>query len=326
MKILVTGGCGFLGAYIILALKAEGHNPIAYDYGNPSKELEYLLPELANLRHCGDISDQGALASICEREGIEAIVHAASRVGFESSLADPKGYYQTNIMGFVNVCEAARAASVGKVVLISSNSVYHKGAGSHLSECECPFSISRGTPAAHYGTSKMASEAIGMAYAEFHGVDFIALRVTAIYGFGMRHAIHVKPMVENAIQNNKTTFATGGRMARDYTHVLDCADAALAAVVRPTTPKGAPRILNVSAGRLVTGSELARTVASVLPEADIEIGDLMGALEAENVKMRAPLDCTLAHDELGWRPKWTLVDGIRQYANKYREYIRAVDS
>src|SRR5215204_1791924 len=118
-----------------------------------------------------------------------------------------------------------------------------------LVEADPPFSVRDGNPAGHYGTSKMAGEAIGLAYASFQDVDFISLRVTAIYGFGMRSPMYIKPMVENAVRGVPTRFATGGPMKRDYTHVLDCCEAIMRALDAPRWAEGEQRILNVAAGR-----------------------------------------------------------------------------
>lgn len=326
MKILVTGGAGFLGAYVMRAASEAGFQVIGLDTGSPSPEITYLFPGITAKLHQVSIDDTDALERLCRQEGFDAIVHGASRVGFEPSIAEPKAYYQTNIMGFVNVCEVARKLDIRKMVLISSNSVYHKGTGDQLTEQDLPFSISHASPAAHYGTSKMASEAIGMAYSEFHGVDFHALRVTAIYGFGMRHGIHIKPMVENSVRGLPTRFETGGRMKRDYTHVQDCADAVIKTLQRAAIPTGAPRIFNISAGRLVSGRELAHAVTSLIPSADITIEDEMSKLEEENVKMRAALNCSLAAKDLGWAPKFSLEEGIIHFAETYRKYLEKIVS
>jgi nucleoside-diphosphate-sugar epimerase len=320
MKILVTGGSGFLGAYIMAALETAGHDPIAYDLAEPSAEMLAVMPGLGERLRLGEIGDADKLMRVCSEDRIEGIVHAAGRVGFERSLVEPKDYYQTNIMGFVNVCEAVRLLGLHKLVLISSNSVYHRGRGDKLSETDLPFSTSRATPAAHYGTSKMACEAIGLSYSEFHDIDFYALRVTAIYGFGMRLPIHIKPMVENAVLGLPTRFEGGGPMKRDYTHVSDCAEAVVLAIGKSRQPIGAERILNVSAGAAKTGTELAEIVKSVIPGADIEIGESLSPLELENLKMRAPLDCTLAKQALGWSPSWPIEDGVREYAERFRSY------
>jgi UDP-glucose 4-epimerase len=167
----------------------------------------------------------------------------------------------------------------------------------------------------------MAGEAIGMAYASFQQVDFISLRVTAIYGFGMRSPMYIKPMVENAVRGLPTRFATGGPMKRDYTHVLDCCDAIVLALNAPPLAQGAQRVLNVSAGQAHTAAEVADMVRKIVPGADIEIGDALDALEARNVKMRAPLDISAAKRVLGWSPQWPLERGIRQYAERYRAFV-----
>jgi UDP-glucose 4-epimerase len=241
-------------------------------------------------------------------------------VGLEPSLAQPLAFYQTNVMGLVNACEAARQLGMHKLVSISSNAAYHPGAGDILRETDPPFSVTAGNPAAHYGTSKMAGEAIAMAYATFQDLDVLSLRITAIYGFGMRQPMYLKPMVEDAVRGMPTRFATGGPMRRDYTHVRDCCDAIVRAL-DVQVPAGAQRVLNVSAGRTHTAAEVAEMVRRIIPGADIEIGDTLTPLEAQNVKMRAPLDIAAAKRVLGWSPQWKLEDGIRDYVERFREYL-----
>ena len=323
MNVLVTGGTGFLGAYVIAALEAAGHAPLAYDIAPPSSEMLFVAPTLASRFRPGQIGDIARLFEVCRGAKIEAIVHAAGMVGLEQSLAQPLATYQTNIMGLVHACEAAHRLGMRRLVAISSNAAYHKGTGERLTETDPPFSVTAGNPAAHYGTSKMAGEAIGLAYATFQEVDFLALRITAIYGFGMRSPMYIKPMVENAVRGVPTRFATGGPMKRDYTHVLDCVDAILLALNAPRLTTDEQRVLNVAAGRACTAAEVAATVRNIIPGAVIEIGDTLTPLEAENVKMRAPLDIQAAKRVLGWSPKWPLADGIRQYAGRYRQYLAA---
>jgi UDP-glucose 4-epimerase len=322
MNVLVTGGTGFLGGYVMAALEAAGHAPIAYDVAPPAPEMLAVAPTLAARFRAGQTTDLARLFDICRAEKIDAIVHAAGIVGLETSLAQPVVTYQTNIMGLVNVCEAARQLGIRKLISISSNAAYHKGAGDALVETDPPFSVSAGNPAGHYGTSKMAGEAIGMAYATFQEVDFLSLRITAIYGFGMRAPMYIKPMVENAVRGVPTRFATGGPMKRDYTYVFDCCDAILRALNAPRLGQGEQRVLNVAAGKACTAAEVAETVRRIIPGADIEIGDALTPLEQENVKMRAPLDVSAAKRLLGWSAQWPLEKGIRQYAERFGEYVR----
>ena len=249
------------------------------------------------------------------------MVHAAGLVGLEPSLAQPLATYQTNIMGLVHACEVARQLGMRKLVAISSNAAYHKGAGDKLVETDPPFSVTDGNPAGHYGTSKMAGEAIGMAYASFQEVDFISLRVTAIYGFGMRSPMYIKPMVENAVRGLPTRFATGGPMKRDYTHVRDCCDAIVLALNAPRNEPGAQRVLNVSAGQAHTAAEVAEIVRKVVPGADIEIGDTLTPLEARTSRCARRSMCRRRSACSAGRRKWPLEKGIREYAERYRKFI-----
>jgi UDP-glucose 4-epimerase len=320
MHVLVTGGAGFLGGYVMAALAKQGHQAFAYDIAPPSAETSAVSPDLAARFRTGQIGDIARLFEVCRNENIEAIIHTAAIVGLEVSLEQPVATYQTNVMGQVNVCEVARQLRMRRVVLVSSNAAYHKGSGSSLVETDPAFSIRDGNPAGHYGTSKMAAEAIGLAYATFQDLDFLSLRVTAIYGFGMRSPMYIKPMVENAVLGRPTRFATGGLMKRDYTHVLDCSDGIVAALQAPRWAAGEQRIINIASGSALTAAEVARTVRDVIPGADIEIGDALTPLEEQNVRMRASLDISAAKRLLNWSPKWPLEAGVLEYAEAFRRY------
>ncbi len=321
MNVLVTGGAGFLGGYVMAALERHGHEAFAYDIVPPSAETMAVSPEIDKRFRPGQINDIARLFDICRTEKIEAIIHSAGMVGLEVSLAQPVAFYQTNVMGLVNVCEVARQLQMQRVVYVSSNAAYHKGSGTSLAETDPAFSIQDGNPAGHYGTSKMAGEAIGLAYASFQNVDFLSLRITAIYGFGMRSPMYIKPMVENSVLGRPTRFATGGRMKRDYTHVLDCGDGIVAALQAPSWKAGEQRVINVASGNARTAAEVAEIVRDKVPGADIEIGDDLTPLEEQNVKMRASLDIGAAKRLLNWSPKWPLEAGIAEYAETFRRNL-----
>jgi nucleoside-diphosphate-sugar epimerase len=321
MNVLVTGGAGFLGSYVMAAAAKQGHEAFVYDIARPNAESLAVAPILAERFRAGQISDIARLFDVCRGDKIDAIVHSAGAVGLEGSLEQPVATYQTNVMGLVNACEVARQLKMRRFVFVSSNAAYHKGSGASLIETDPAFSIRDGNPAGHYGTSKMAAEAIGIAYATFQELDFLALRVTAIYGFGMRNPMYIQPMVENAVLGRPTRFVTGGRMKRDYSHVLDCSDGIIAALQAPRWPSGEQRVINIAAGQAKTAAEIAQVVREVIPGADIEIGDTLTPLEEQNVKMRAPLDVGAAKRLLGWSPKWSLDAGVAEYAEAFRRHV-----
>ena len=321
MNVLVTGGAGFLGGYIMAALLRQGHEAFAYDIAPPSADTLAVSPDIASRFCSGQINDIARLFAVCRGEKIEAVIHSAGMVGLESSLEQPIATYQTNIMGLVNVCEVARQMGMRRVVFVSSNAAYHKGSGATLVETDPAFSIRAANPAGHYGTSKMAGEAIGLAYADFQDVDFLAIRITAIYGFGMRSPMYIKPMVENAVLGKPTRFATGGRMKRDYTHVADCSDGIVTALTAPPWKAREQRVINIASGNARTASEVAQIVRDTIPGADIEIGDDLTPLEEQNVKMRTSLDIAAARRILNWSPQWPLEKGIAEYAETFRRHL-----
>lgn len=320
MKVLLTGGAGFLGSYIFAELEKAGHTVRVYDRNNVTPDLASVASSLADALSIGEIADSSALLAVCAKAQPDVIVHAAARVGFEASIEDPLGFYQTNVMGFVNVCEVARACGVPKVLLISSNTACHAGVGAMQKESDPAFSIFKANPSAHYGTSKMMTEAIGMSYAQFHGIDFVALRIAAVYGFGMRTPLYIKPMVENSVDGKKTVFKTGGRMKRDLTHVLDVSRAVARAVELERIRAGQSHVINVAAGSLVAPSEIAQIVRHTIPGADIEMGNALTPLEEENLKTRVPLDTSMALDILDWSPSYSIEEGIVEYAQRYRMF------
>ena len=321
MNVLVTGGAGFLGGYIMAALLRQGHEAFAYDIAPPAADTLAVSPDIAARFRSGQINDIARLFAVCREEKIEAIIHSAGMVGLEPSLEQPIATYQTNIMGLVNVCEVARQLEMRRVVFVSSNAAYHKGSGATLVETDPAFSIRDANPAGHYGTSKMAGEAIGMAYASFQNVDFLAIRITAIYGFGMRSPMYIKPMIENSVLGRPTRFKTGGRMKRDYTHVLDCSDGIVTALLAPPWKSGEQRVINVASGSARTAAEVAKIVRDMIPGADIEINDDLTPLEEQNVKMRTSLDIEAAKRLLNWSPKWPLEAGISEYAETFRRHL-----
>lgn len=328
MRVLVTGGSGFLGSHVVAALVAAGHGVVSYDMAAPGQEALAVLAGAGlgggQVAHAsGQTTDLARLMDVCRAERIDAIVHSAGIVGLETSLAQPAATYHTNITGMVNVCEAARQLGMARLIYLSSNAAYHGGDGAPLKETDPVFSVARGNPAGHYGTTKMACEAIGLAYASFHGLDMLALRVTAVYGLGMRSAMFIKPMVEGAVLGRPVRFATGGPMKRDYTYVPDCADAVVRGLSCPSPAEGAQRVFNVAAGQATAAADVARIVRQVVPGADIEIGDGLSPLEEVNARMRASLDISAARAAFGFAPAFTLEQGIRDYAERFRAFAGA---
>ena len=222
--VLVTGGTGFVGTYVCRLLAQQGQSAIAVGIEPFSEEAQFVLGEAAVTTRFvrGDVLDAAGLDVICAQYAPDAIVHAAGLVGHDTSLADPAKTYAVNVGGTVNVFEAARRAKIAKVLLISSNAAYHRKERDAFDETHPTTSLYSGNPNAHYGASKMAAEQVALAYHTFHGIDALAIRITSVYGFGMKPGqMQLKQIVEGAANGQAVKIASGGHVVRDYTYVED---------------------------------------------------------------------------------------------------------
>lgn len=322
--VMVTGGNGFLGSYVSCHLAERGYQVVSYDVAQPRPQTEFIQQPFKNsIRYVnGQVTDLSRFLSVCKSMNVARVVHCAASLDVSGSTEQPYATYMVNTLGAVTVYEAARLLDLERVVLISSNAVYHRKQYEPMDELHPVFSPSSGNPATHYGASKVAAEVIGLTYFTFNGVDLLILRMASMYGFGTQNPMYIKPMVENSVLGLQTNFPTGTEMVRDYTYVKDSA----AAVLKALEADGAAlsqRVFNTSAGRLYSAGEVARIVREVLPDARIEIGSGLSDLERSDIQARGALDCRKAKEELGYAPAYDLRSGVRDYVSMLRSYLQS---
>lgn len=312
--VLITGGSGFLGTYVTRLLAERGMRVIIFDAAAPIPELAALTaPHEANIvRVRGQILDLASIVRCVQHYKVERIFHAAALYDPPYSLEEPAITFQVNVTGTINVLEAARLASVQRVVQSSSIAVYAPRQYEPIDERHPIHTPTAGNPLGPYGASKAAAEVVGMTYYSTNAIDFIALRNSAIYGYCMRYPMYIKPMIENSVKGLPTRFATGGDMQRDYTHVKDIAQAVIKALYVPNSAL-TQRIFNIGSGAMHSASQVAETVCKLLPGADIEIGAGLSELEQSDMKARGMLDLTAARQQLKYEPQFSLAAGIRDY-------------
>lgn len=317
--IMITGGSGFLGSYVARMLAERGDRVIVFDAAGPAPELAILTApfEQQIVRVRGQILDLSSLLRSLQQHRVERIFHAAALYDPPYSLEEPALTFQVNVNGTINVLEAARFLGLQRVVQSSSIAVYAPRQYEPIDELHPIHLPSAGNPLGSYGASKAAAEIAGLTYYSSNGVDFIALRNSAIYGYGMRYPMYIKPMVENSVRKLPTRFTTGGNMRRDYTHVKDIAQAAIKALDVPASTL-TQRIFNIGSGTMHSATQVAETVRNILPEADIEIGAGLSELEQSDMRARGMLDLTAARQQLKYEPRYSLEAGIRDYSEMYR--------
>jgi UDP-glucose 4-epimerase len=317
--IMITGGSGFLGTYVTRSLAQRGDCVVNFDAVGPAPLLAALTApfeqHIVYVR--GQILDLAGLLRAVQLYKVERIFHAAALYDPPYSLEDPAITFQVNVNGTINVLEAARLLGVQRVVHSSSIAVYAPRQYEPIDERH-PISLpSAGNPLGPYGASKAAAEIVGLTYYSTNGVDFIALRNSAIYGYGMRYPMYIKPMIENSLRGQPTRFATGGDMQRDYTHVKDVTQAVIKALDIPSSAL-TQRVFNIASDSMHSASQVAETVRTIIPSADIDIGPGLSELEQNDIRARGILDLTAARQQLRYEPQYTLDTGIRDYVEMFR--------
>ncbi len=321
-RILITGGAGFIGSHAARALAERGSSVLLVDVRAPEGEIEWLLRPVRDRVEFirGDVTDLPSLVRLVRREGAGGLVHTATVNDLEVLVHQPLAAQKIMVEGHMNLLEAARLAGTRRVVFTSSIAVYAPVQYEPIDERH-PVHLPDEPPTlASYSSFKLSAESIALFYWAYHKLDVISLRLSAVYGLGMRYPMYVKPMVENSVRGVKTAFPTGGDMRRDYTYVEDVVSGVILAL---DAPQGlSNRIFNIGSGEpLRNGFEAATIVREQIPGAEIEIGPGVSELEAGDLKNRGRLSVSLAERDLGFTPRFNLEKGLEDYIGQFRAYL-----
>jgi len=324
-SIVVTGGLGFIGGYVTRALVEMGRDVVVVTRGHsPTPDMQFALRscEGGYAIEIASVEDLSQLLEIFGRLHPKTVVHAASNVEVADLYHDPYRAFQTNLVGTVNVFEAARRTGVERVVDFSSVAVLPAIQYQPIDAAHPVILPRQGPGSGAYGAAKAAGELFGFAYQQASGLDVRIIRPSAVYGFGMQwhSANYMKQFVEPAVRGERVSVPSGGRLPRDYTHVLDVA--ALAARV-VDCEEDADRVFFAATGEpLVTAAEAAELVANLLPGSSIEISDTMTAEDEVEASFRGVISVENAKLQLGWTPTYSsLREGISEYIATYRAFL-----
>jgi len=304
MKIVVTGGAGFIASHIADAFIERGHEVHIFD--------DFSTGQKANLNpkatlHAVDIADAQA-ARLIEQIKPAALSHHAAQMDVRHSVADPTFDARVNILGFINLLEGCKNAGVKKVLFASSGgAVYgeqeiYPAPESHVTQ-----------PASPYGVSKRAGELYLSYYHQAYGLPYIALRYANVYGprQSAKGEAGVVAIFLSMLLSGKTPLINGdGKQTRDYVFVGDVVAANLAALESPYI------------GPINIGTGVETDVVAIYDHLRQAVGS---ATEAQHgpakpgEQRRSCLDNRHAGAVLGWRPQVVLADGLRRTAEYYRE-------
>ncbi len=292
-RILVTGGSGFIGGFTLEALSNLGADVVSFARRPP----ETMAAPATFIQ--GDVTRAEGLFSACQSQQIDTIVHLAG-YGTTMVQGNPELGVRVNIMGMSNVLEAARIAGL-RVVFTSSIGVYGQIT---LSEAESATEEAQVNPVTVYGAGKLLCEKMGQAYAQNYNLAFIALRVTAVYGFtdlarrGVEHPTfsdHARRLIELPLAGQPVVVETGGRQPCDFVYVKDVAQAIANACVAENLKHD---VFNIGSGEVRTLRDFADVITRHEPEADVRVG------EAPNpaYPFMGPVDISRAIEELDYKP------------------------
>ena len=311
MKVLVTGCAGFIGSKVCEILLNEEHTVIGVDnfndaYGLPLKEWRLARLEDAPgfTLHRLDITDCRALGRLFEEGNIEAIINLAARVGVRQSLDDPWVYYQTNVIGTLNLLELCRRNGVKKFVLSSTSSVYGNSA--------CPFNEDAPTDRSisPYATSKKAAEASCYPYHSIYGLDVTVLRYFTVYGPAGRPDMAIFRFINQIAEGKQMVLYGDGAQERDFTYIDDIARGTVLAL----KPLGY-EIINLGCDRPVTVNGVIARIEKCLGE--IARVETASRHPADVIGTWA--DITKAKRLLGWEPRISLEEGLLRSVEWYKQ-------
>ena len=323
--ILVTGGAGFAGSYVVRQLLDDGYDVVVYDLGDFRPESRFVIGDDVNRipLERGSIDVWPALFDVVQRYRPGAIVHAANIMDIGLLDRNPMLALNVNVQGAVNVMEAARLLGTGLVIIFSSVAVLGEKRYEPI-DSNHPTIAARVGPLGAYGAAKVASEAFAYAYNQSFGLDTRVVRPSALYGFGMSWYApnYVKNIVEPAVLGQPVRLRSGGPVPRSYINAADMATLTSKVV---SGPSDADRVFFAATdGPLRTGGDVARIVRDLVPGADIEIADTMTDSDRAELPFRGVISIDNARQQLGYEPRYmALEDGIADYIDRFRDFLAA---
>ena len=310
MKVLVTGGGGFLGISICKVLAERGDTAIAVDSFISSHLAKIASNQKNVLVRRGDITNLASLCRIFKEERPDAVIHAAAVVGVVNSMMSPSNVFRVNLGGTINLFESMTWFDVKRVIHMSSEEIYG------ICESDLITEDHPQNPIYAYGISKLTVEHLGRTYQITQGLECINLRTSWVYGPEFPRLRIPRDILEAALEGRPFHIKKGADSKIDHTYLDDLVQGTLKALDCKDHPYDA---YHIASGTCPSGVEMVEYIKELIPGANISIGP--GAYQHADkfeVPRKAALDCTRAKEAFGYEPKYDLKAGLAAYL----EYLR----
>src|SRR5438876_11829326 len=308
MRVLVTGGAGFIGSHLVEKLLASGHEVVILDDFNDFYDPQTKHANIAGLArdvtiYHVDLRDSELVRNLFHREKVDAIAHLAARAGVRPSIQQPQLYYDTNVTGTLHLLEAARVTGAERFMFASSSSVY--GAAKKVPFSEEEHLTQTLSP---YAATKIACEFLCSTYSHLYKMRIVALRYFTVYGARQRPDLAIHQFTRKIHAGEPIDQFGDGTTRRDYTYIDDIVQGTMAAL-----KYDGPMFDVFNLGESQT----------------IQLKDLIGAIETALGKKakinRLPeqpgdmsltcADTSKARKLLGYNPKTKFEDGLLKFVD-----------
>ncbi len=306
MKVVVTGGVGFIGSHMVDRLIAAGHEVIIIDH---HKKDRRRFPNPQASVHKLDFGHDAVLG-LLKKEQPDAIVHLAAQISVTKSVEDPVHDAQVNIMSSIALLDAARKAGVNRFVFASSGGAIY---GDHP-ERPTP-ELMDVQPISPYGLSKQTFERYLMQYSNMHSMHCVILRLANAYGprqLPGGEAAVIPLFLRALLEQGQATIFGDGSATRDFIFIDDIVDAFIAAIEGEYAG-----IVNIGSGEEISILELLNALKEIhgaLHE-HAHVEDRVGEIQ------KSVLDPSKAKLELGWEAKTSLRDGLKKTYDWFKEFL-----
>jgi UDP-glucuronate 4-epimerase len=329
MRVLVTGGAGFIGFSLAQRLLARGDVVVGIDDMNAYYQVSLKEDRIKALREVGgnrfafhrqDFADLAGLGAALEGVEIDRIVHLGAQAGVRYSIENPHVYVQANLVGHLNMLELARHRGLDHMVYASSSSVY--GGNTKL-----PFAVEDRTdhPVSLYAATKRADELMSETYAHLYRLPLTGLRFFTVYGPWGRPDMALWKFTANILAGKPIPVFNHGDMYRDFTYIDDIVSGVVACLDSPPADDGAEKaggsmsphaLYNIGNNR----SEQLMKVIGILEAACGRKAELeMLPMQPGDVH-KTFADITAIARDLGYAPTTAIEEGVPEFVRWYRDY------